>query len=93
MSREALERAWSTGTLDDGSAIEDDDGYGYGYGWCVDEDEDSPSIFHDGSWDGTATSYVRYLDDELSFVLLSNDDEADLEDLRSAIEEVVCDEG
>jgi CubicO group peptidase (beta-lactamase class C family) len=89
VSREALERAWSAGTLDDGSAIEDENGYGYGYGWCVDEDEDSPSIFHDGSWDGTATSFVRYLDDAVSIVLLSNDDEMDLEDLRSALEEVV----
>lgn len=89
VSAEALERAWTTGTLDDGSAIEDEDGYGYGYGWCVDDDEDNPSISHDGSWDGTATSYIRYLNDEVSILLLSNHDETDLDDLRSAIEEVV----
>lgn len=89
VSREVLERAWTTGTLDDGSALADEDGYGYGYGWCIDEDEENPSIFHDGSWDGTATSYIRYLDDEVSIVLLSNQDEADLDDLREAIEEVV----
>lgn len=89
VSSEALDRAWTTGTLDDGSPIEDDDGYGYGYGWCVDADEDDPSIFHDGSWAGTATSYMRYLDDEVSIILLSNDDEADLDDLRSAVEEIV----
>ncbi|MFT3774418.1 MAG: serine hydrolase domain-containing protein [Minicystis sp.] len=89
VSRAALERAWTSGTLDDGSTIEDENGYGYGYGWCVDADEDSPSISHDGSWGGTATSYVRYLDDEVSIIMLSNDDDADLEGLQGAVEEVV----
>ena len=89
VSREALDRAWTNGTLDDGSPIEDEDGNGYGYGWCIGDDDESRAIFHDGSWDGTATSYVRYLDDEVSIILLSNDEEADLDDLREAIEEVV----
>ena len=35
------------------------------------------------------TSYVRYLEDDVSIILLSNDEETDLDDLREAIEEVV----
>jgi CubicO group peptidase (beta-lactamase class C family) len=86
LSRESLEVMREPGTLDDGSEI-DADGQGYGYGWSVDQDEDNPSISHSGAWAGTATYYVRYHDDEVTSVLLSNNEDLDVESLCEEIDE------
>lgn len=84
-----LDRAFSTGRLDDGSPVEDEEGYGYGFGWSI--DEDSGCVFHGGSWDGTATQYSRYTDEELSIIVLSNDEDMDVGGLADGLYEVFSD--
>jgi CubicO group peptidase (beta-lactamase class C family) len=87
ITKETLDQAWTTGTLDDGSDLEDEDGYGYGFGWCT--DADNACIFHNGSWSGTATSIVRYIDDDYSIILLSNNEDTDVDSLSNAIDEAL----
>ena len=90
LSRESLEVMREPGTLDDGTEI-DADGQGYGYGWSVDPDEDNPSVSHSGAWAGTATYYVRYHDDDVTSVLLSNNEDLDVESLCEEIDEPLWD--
>jgi CubicO group peptidase (beta-lactamase class C family) len=79
------ERAWTSGTLDNGSPIEADDaGSGYGFGWYVDD----ASTFHTGSWYGTSTYIVRYRSG-LTIVVLSNDENADVMAIAGEVEEIV----
>ncbi|MFG0313538.1 MAG: serine hydrolase domain-containing protein [Phycisphaerales bacterium] len=42
----------------------------YGFGWGI--EEDPPRVMHSGGWVGFITYIVRYLDDRLTVVVLSN---------------------
>lgn len=84
LNKSSLKKAWSAGLFDDESPVVDSpDGYEYGYGWSI--DSDTASVFHSGSWSGTATYYVRFLDYDSSLILLSNDDTMDVASLAEAI--------
>lgn len=80
-----VKRAFTNGQLDDESPIEDDEGYGYGGGWSI--DEENGCVFHGGSWSGTSTTFARFLDEELSIVILSNDEERDVDALAEGLYE------
>jgi CubicO group peptidase (beta-lactamase class C family) len=76
---ERLKRiAWTGGQLDDG------DEHGYGFGWVT--DSETSSVSHSGSWYGTSTYIVRYLDSGLTIVVLSNDENSDAEAIAGEIE-------
>lgn len=75
-------RAYTGGKLDDGEP------HGYGFGWVEGDDEDHPSVSHDGSWAGTATYICRYIKDDLTIALLSNDDEFDVAELGDELAEL-----
>jgi CubicO group peptidase (beta-lactamase class C family) len=89
LPRSWLDRAFTNGRLDDGSPIEDEEGYGYGFGWSI--DEDSGCVFHGGSWDGTAAQYNRYTDEGLTIVVLSNDEDMDVSGLADGLYEIFSD--
>lgn len=45
----------------------------YGYGWSIRNDEEMGRIvLHSGGWPGYSTEFVRYIDKDLTFILLSN---------------------
>jgi CubicO group peptidase (beta-lactamase class C family) len=81
--------AWSSGQLDNHRPI-NNNGYGYGFGWNT--DSENSGIFHDGSWYGTSTYMVRYLDAAqgsntgLTIVVLTNDENANVEEIADEIE-------
>lgn len=75
-------RAYTAGKLDDGEQ------HSYGFGWRDTKDEDHPAVMHNGSWAGTATYICRYLKDDVTIVLLSNDEAIDVDDLGDAIAEL-----
>jgi CubicO group peptidase (beta-lactamase class C family) len=87
LSKASLKRAWTPGTLDDGRSVEDEAGSGYGFGWFTSIEESS--VFHSGAWAGTATSYSRYWKDDVSLVILSNNESIEVANLSSAIEEAL----
>ncbi|HYR29526.1 MAG TPA: serine hydrolase domain-containing protein [Thermoanaerobaculia bacterium] len=77
-------RAWTTGRLDNGKPL-DAGGYGYAFGWYVDDG----SVFHSGSWDGTATYMSRSLDGGVTVIVLSNDESSDVAAIATEIEAIV----
>lgn len=75
-------RAYTAGKLDD------DEQHSYGFGWRDTEDDDHPAVTHNGSWAGTATYICRYLKDDVTIVVLSNDEALDVDELGDAIAEL-----
>ncbi len=45
---------------------------GYGFGWFIERRDGHRSIHHDGSWQGFETAIDRYVDDQLTVVVLAN---------------------
>lgn len=82
LSAASRRQMFRNGRLDDGSAL-DVDGYGYGLGWSL--DADSGQAFHSGSWNGTATYLAHEFDSDRWVVVLSNDEDADVESLGEAL--------
>jgi CubicO group peptidase (beta-lactamase class C family) len=65
-----LAEMWTATKLKDGRAFRfDDSTLGYGGGWMVDDTPGHKSAGHTG---GDATAYIRFLDDRLSIVVLTN---------------------
>lgn len=86
LNRQEKDLVWSSGKLDSGERIEDDDGNGYGYGWVI---EDGGVVSHSGSWMGTATYVMRDLRNKISVVVLSNDENAEVSDIAEALAALV----
>jgi len=61
-----LERAMTSGRLDDGSET------GYGFGWAVGRDGDQPIAEHSGGWMGFVSHHLRHRTSGLTIVVLSN---------------------
>lgn len=65
----SLDGALALGTIDDGSPHE------YGFGWYRDGDAARPAMGHGGSWYGYKTHVRRIPAEELTVVVLSNDED------------------
>ncbi|MDT7781073.1 MAG: hypothetical protein QOC99_3585 [Acidobacteriota bacterium] len=66
----SLALMWTAVKLNDGRAFRfDDKTLGYGGGWLVDDTPGHKSVGHTG---GDATAYIRFLDDRLSVIVLTN---------------------
>jgi len=46
--------------------------YKYGYGWRLKEVNGKKVVYHNGLWNGYTASLTRYVDDELTIILLNN---------------------
>lgn len=86
LNKREKDRAWRNGKLDSGEPIEDEDGSGYGYGWVI---EDDGVVSHSGSWMGTATYVLRDRRNQISVVVLSNDENAEVSDIAEALADLV----
>jgi CubicO group peptidase (beta-lactamase class C family) len=73
LKRASLEEMWTVVKLRDGKP---NPGH-YGFGWCVESRQGHRVVEHDGQWQGFETQISRYLDDELSVVVLTNLGNAD----------------
>lgn len=71
--------AWSAGKMDDGSPVMYDEEQNYGFGWVIDPAKNSVS--HSGSWDGTATYFLHYLESDDTVIVMSNNESLDVASL------------
>lgn len=58
--------SWTPVKLNDGSS------FNYGYGWFLSDTNGHKNIEHSGSWQGFTTQISRYVDDQLSVIVLTN---------------------
>ncbi len=66
LSREMKDVSWSPARLKDGSATE------YGFGWMLRSVNGHRLVQHPGAWRGFSTQFVRYPEDKLTIVVLTN---------------------
>jgi CubicO group peptidase (beta-lactamase class C family) len=68
LKRSSMQQMWTVATLRDGKP---NAGH-YGFGWFVESKHGHHVVEHDGQWQGFETHISRYLDDELTVVVLTN---------------------
>lgn len=66
--------------------------YGYGYGWFIDSLFERRLAFHGGFLDGYNAVLYRWLDDSVSVIILSNEDEAPVAKIARGLSAIVFDE-
>jgi CubicO group peptidase (beta-lactamase class C family) len=60
--------------------------YPYGFGWSLEKAPGGRGSYqHGGAWQGFRTFYIRYLDDEISVIVLANASSADPETIARGI--------
>jgi CubicO group peptidase (beta-lactamase class C family) len=73
LKRASLEQMWTVAKLSNGQP---NSGH-YGFGWFIETRNGHHVVEHEGSWQGFQTQISRYVDDELTVVVLSNLGESD----------------
>jgi CubicO group peptidase (beta-lactamase class C family) len=68
LKRSSFEQMWTVTPLRDGKP---NSGH-YGYGWFVEVNDGHRVIEHEGQWQGFETQISRYVDDELTVIVLTN---------------------
>jgi CubicO group peptidase (beta-lactamase class C family) len=68
LKRSSLDQMWTPAKLSNGQPNKD----GYGFGWFIEERHGHHVISHDGAWQGFKTAIARYVDDQLTIVVLTN---------------------
>jgi CubicO group peptidase (beta-lactamase class C family) len=73
LKRSSLDLMWTPVKLKSGQANGGRPNSGnYGFGWFIDDRGGHRCIHHDGSWQGFETAIDRYVDDQLTVVVLTN---------------------
>lgn len=70
LSRATREAMWTPVKLTDGSS------YGYGFGWMIDTQDNRPRVHHGGSLPGFRAMMMRFPDDSLTVIVLTNSETA-----------------
>ncbi|MCM3172887.1 serine hydrolase domain-containing protein [Paenibacillus sp. MER 99-2] len=70
-----------------------DYGFGYGYGWFIKDElinkRPSKSVFHGGGIVGFKNKITRYLDDQVSIIVLNNLSTTDVDDISNNITNLI----
>ena len=66
LKRATLEQMWTPARLDDGTTRP------YGFGWELGEVNGRRLVEHSGTWQGFAAHIVRFLDDDLTVIVMTN---------------------
>ncbi len=69
LKKSSLEQMWTPVKLNGGKT------YPYGFGWAVGETKGHRFVAHDGAWQGFTMSIARFVDDKLTFIVMTNLDE------------------
>jgi len=64
----------------------------YGYGWVIEEKYARPHIWHNGGIDGFHTTFDRWVSDSVCVVVLSNNDNAPVENIASGLAAIMFDQ-
>lgn len=68
LKRSSLQEMWTPASLKNGQPNKED----YGFGWVIGDWHGHRVISHDGAWQGFKTAIARYVDDQLTVVVLAN---------------------
>ncbi len=68
LKKSSLAQMWTVAPLRDGKP---NSGH-YGYGWFIESQDGHRVIEHEGQWQGFETQISRYVDDDLTVVVLTN---------------------
>jgi CubicO group peptidase (beta-lactamase class C family) len=68
LKQSSLDQMWTPAKLKDGQPNKE----GYGFGWFIGERHGHRVISHDGAWQGFKTAIARYVNDQLTVVVLAN---------------------
>jgi CubicO group peptidase (beta-lactamase class C family) len=83
LSQESLETMYTPNYAADGTGGE------YGYGWQIGEFQGHRKVEHVGGINGFHTYLGRYLDDQVTIILLSNIDTEDIDSIVTGMEEII----
>jgi CubicO group peptidase (beta-lactamase class C family) len=72
LKRSSLDQMWTPAKLKNGEPNKD----GYGFGWFMEEKHGHHVIGHDGAWQGFKSAIARYVNDQLTVVVLANLEQA-----------------
>ncbi len=62
---------------------------GYGYGWIIDKYMERPMVFHNGYVSGFASTIMRWPDDRLTIIILSNLEYSPVTDMGYLLAQIV----
>jgi CubicO group peptidase (beta-lactamase class C family) len=68
LKRSSLDQMWTPAKLKNGQP----NNAGYGFGWEADDRHGHHVVSHTGSWQGFKTAIARYINDQLTVVVLAN---------------------
>ena len=68
IKRSSLQEMWTPARLKSGEPNKE----GYGFGWSIANQHGHRVISHNGAWQGFETAIARYVDDQLTVVVLTN---------------------
>jgi CubicO group peptidase (beta-lactamase class C family) len=84
LKRSSLDQMWTVAKLSNGKPNSGD----YGFGWFIETKNGHHVIEHEGSWQGFETQISRYVDDQLTVVVLTNLAEAEPGNLADHVAEM-----
>jgi CubicO group peptidase (beta-lactamase class C family) len=84
LKRSSFDQMWTPAKLKNGEPNKD----GYGFGWFIAERHGHHVISHDGAWQGFKTAIARYVNDQLTVVVLANLAEAKPGDIAAHVAEM-----
>ncbi len=89
LKRSSLEQMWTPAKLKNGQPNKD----GYGFGWYMEEKHGHHVIAHTGAWQGFKSVIARYVNDQLTVVVLANLEEAKPSVIADHVAEMYLAEG
>lgn len=84
LKRSSLEQMWTPAKFKNGQPNKD----GYGFGWFIDQRHGHRVIGHDGAWQGFKSAIDRYVDDQLTVVVLANLEQAEPGEIAEKVAEI-----
>ena len=72
LKRSSFDQMWTPAKLKNGQANK----AGYGFGWFIGDRHGHHVISHDGAWQGFKSAIARYVNDQLTVVVLANLEQA-----------------
>jgi D-alanyl-D-alanine carboxypeptidase len=79
LSEASRREMWSQVSLNDGKTAP------YGFGWHVHVEKGKRRVRHGGGLPGFAAEYLKYVDDRLTVIVLTNGDDVDLPSVASGV--------
>jgi len=79
LRKESRQQMWSPVTLNDGRTAP------YGFGWHVESPKGRLRVRHGGGLPGFAAEFMKYVNDRLTVIVLTNGDDVDLPSIASGV--------